>query len=199
MPRQAADTKGRILQAAHDLFYRRGIHATGVDLVARRAGVAPTQLYRLFGSKDGLVEAYVELVDCLGREWFSAAVQSAVGDPRAQVLAVFDALGEEIRPPGFRGCACLMTLAEYPDSGSAAHGRAVASKQWTRDQFRHLCRALADAGAAADPHALADDLALVFEGTLASAQELGPGGPAARARALAERILDDAARAVSPA
>jgi len=57
---------------------------------------------------------------------------------------------------------------------------------------------LAKAGAAGDPEALADDLTLVLEGMLASAQALGNGGPAARGRALAEKILDGAARTAAP-
>ena len=89
----------------------------------------------------------------------------------------------------------MMTLAEYPDAGEAAHKRAVAGKQWVRDQFGHLCSELTKTGAAGDPEALADDLTLVLEGVLASAQALGNGGPAARGRALAKQILDDAARA----
>jgi AcrR family transcriptional regulator len=193
--RQTSDTKERILRAAHDLFYWQGIRATGVDRVALRAGVGPTQLYRLFGSKDDLVAAYTERSDSLARGWFDAAVLAAGGDPRAQILAVFDALGEQILPADFRGCACMMTLAEYPDSGSVAHDRAVAAKQWVRDRFRHLCGELAKAGATMDADALADDLTLVLEGVLASAQALGNGGPAARGRALAEKILDAAARA----
>jgi AcrR family transcriptional regulator len=195
VPRQAGNTKNRILGVAHDLFYWEGIRATGVDRVASRAEVAPTQLYRLFGSKDGLVAAYTERADGLARGWFDAAVLAASGDPRAQILAVFDALAEQIRPADFRGCACMMTLAEYPDPGSAAHERAVAAKRWVQERFRQLCGELAEAGAAGDPDALADDLTVVLEGVLASAQALGNGGPAARGRALAEKILDDAARA----
>ena len=41
------------------LFYWKGIRSTGVDKVASEACVAPTTLYRLFGSKDELVAAYV--------------------------------------------------------------------------------------------------------------------------------------------
>ena len=58
--RPAAVTREHLLDVAEDLFYRYGIHVTGVDTIADRAGVAPTTLYRLFGSKDELVAAYVE-------------------------------------------------------------------------------------------------------------------------------------------
>ena len=57
--RSSAQTRERVLDATHELFYWHGIHATGVDAVASAAEVAPTTLYRIFGSKDGLVAAYV--------------------------------------------------------------------------------------------------------------------------------------------
>jgi hypothetical protein len=87
-----------------------------------------------------------ERADSLSRDWFDAAVQTADADPRAQILAVFDAL-------------------------------------WLgHDQT--------ETAPVEDPDELADDLTLILEGVLASAQALGHGGPAARGRALAERILD---------
>jgi AcrR family transcriptional regulator len=192
MRRRAGDTKEKVLRVAHDLFYWQGIRATGVDRVALEAEVASTTLYRLFPSKDDLVAAYTERADAFARTWFDAAVRDAAADPRAEILAVFDALAGQIRPSAFRGCACMMTLAEYPDLDSSAHRNAVAAKQWVRERFRHLTGELAKSTPVADPGALADDLTLVLEGTLASAQALGSGGPAARARALAERILDAA-------
>jgi AcrR family transcriptional regulator len=179
--------------AAHNLFYRQGIRATGVDRVALLAKVAPAQLYRLFDSKDDLVAAYTERADARARGRLDAAAKAAGGGPREQILAMFDDLRDQIRPADFRGCACMMTLAEYPDPGSAAHKRAVAAKQWVRDRFGNLCGELAKAGEAQNPEATADDLTLVLEGVLASAQAVGNDGPAARGRALAEKIPDDAA------
>jgi AcrR family transcriptional regulator len=109
------------LQVARDLFYWNGIRATGVDKVAAEAGVAPTTLYRLFSSKDELVAAYVEREHLLYREWFTAASQAGGADPRDRILAVFDALGEQVQPQVCRGCPFQMTLAEFPDPSAAAH------------------------------------------------------------------------------
>ena len=60
----AADRQGsspppreRILAAARELFYRRGIHAVGVDAIAEAAGTNKMTLYRHFASKDVLVAA----------------------------------------------------------------------------------------------------------------------------------------------
>ena len=151
MPRSSADTREHVLGVAHELFYWHGIRAAGVDdRVAAAAGVAPTTLYRLFASKDDLVAAYIERADRLYREWFDAAAGPAGGpDPREQILAVFDALGEQVQPQRCRGCPFLMALAEFPDRAHPAHRAAVAMKAWLRDRFGQRAAALASGGRAA--------------------------------------------------
>jgi AcrR family transcriptional regulator len=177
--RTSAETREHVLTVARELFYWRGVRATGVDMVAAEAGIAPTTLYRLFASKDDLVAAYVEREARGYREWFDAAVASVPGDPRAQVLAVFDALAEMVRPDRCRGCPFQMALAELPEPGSAAREHAIASKRWVRDRFREL----------AGDEQLGDRLALLMEGVYASVQALGDGGPAREARSTAELLL----------
>ena len=190
MPRSSAETREHVLGVAHELFYWRGIRATGVDRVAAAAGVAPTTLYRLFASKDDLVAAYIERAGQLYREWFDAVAATGGADPRAQILAVFDALGEQVQPQQCRGCPFLMALAEFPDPAHPAHHAAVAMKAWVRDRFGQLTAALANGGRTARPGLLADQLSLVMEGTYASAQALSADGPARHARTVAESLLD---------
>ncbi|MGM1064477.1 TetR/AcrR family transcriptional regulator [Saccharothrix sp. Mg75] len=186
MQRTSADTREHVLRVAHGLFHGNGIRVTGVDKVAAAAGVAPTTLYRLFADKDDLVAAYVARADELTRAWFADAVRSAGPDPRERVLAVFDALTDDIQSDARRGCAFLMALAEFPDPASPVHVRAVAAKEWMRTRIGELVGAL---GGVDDPDVLADHLVLVVEGVNASSQALGPTGPSRQARALAEALL----------
>jgi AcrR family transcriptional regulator len=190
MPRSSAETREHVLGVAHELFYWHGIRATGVDRVAAAAGVAPTTLYRLFASKDDLIGAYIERADRLYRDWFDAAAAAGGTDPLEQILAVFDALDEQVQPQHCRGCPFLMALAEFPDPAHPAHRAAVMMKAWARDRFGQLTAALADDGRAARPELLADQLALVMEGTYASAQALSAEGPARHARTVVESLLD---------
>ena len=191
MPRTAAATREHILEVANDLFYWNGIRATGIDRVAAEAGVAPTTLYRLFASKDDLIGAYIGRADRLYREWFEAAARAGGPEPVQQILAVFDALSEQVQPGQCRGCPFLMALAEFPDPAHPAHRNAVAVKAWVRARFGELATACGAPG----PQSLADQLALVMEGVYASVQALGVDGPARRGRAFAEALL---ARAVLP-
>lgn len=185
MRRSAAETREHVLKVAHELFYWHGIRATGVDRISAEAGVAPMTLYRLFPSKDDLVAAYLERAHRLYLEWFDAAVDRGGADPKARVLALFDALIDQTHPSQCRGCPFLMALAEIPDRDHSGHQHAVRTKQWVHTRMRELAAAVT----AEDPAMLADHLVLLMEGVYASAQALGTTGPAERARALVARLL----------
>src|SRR6202048_3519889 len=77
----------RILAAARELFYRRGIHAVGVDAIAEAAGTNKMTLYRHFASKDALVAACLsEVTQEFDAAWDALAAAHA-GDPEGQLLA----------------------------------------------------------------------------------------------------------------
>lgn len=178
-----------MLQVAGELFYDNGIRATGVDHVAAEAGVAPTTLYRVFESKDGLVSAYVERMHHDFQQVCEAAVAAAGSDPREQILTIFDVVFAEVSSAHYRGCPMLKTLAEFPDPELPAHRNAVAAKSWLRQTLGELTAQLGGA----DSPALADQLMLVLDGMHATGQSLGPDGPAKHARHLAEALLSAAA------
>jgi AcrR family transcriptional regulator len=189
MSRSSADTREYVLGVAHELFYWQGIRATGIDRVAAEAGVAPTTLYRLFASKDDLIAAYVERAGRLYREWFDTAASVGGADPREAILAVFDALTEQVQPQKCRGCPFLMTLAEFPDPAHPAHRAAVTVKTWVRDRFGQLTADLARRGRADHSELLADQLSVIMEGVYASAQALTAAGPSRHARTIVESVL----------
>jgi AcrR family transcriptional regulator len=190
MLRSGARTREHVLETAHALFYWNGIRATGVDTVAQKAQVAPTTLYRLFASKDDLVRAYVERADAQNRNRVDAVMAAADADPRTRILAFFDSLNDQVQPERCRGCAFLMTLAEFPDPALPAHRAAVAAKAWARDHVYELVRDFARGRSVPDEAALADHLVLLMEGVHASSQALGAHGPAGRATAIVEGLLD---------
>lgn len=154
----------RILVAAGDLFYGRGITAVGVDLIAEHSGVTKRTLYNQFGSKDQLVVAYLEEREqrwqLLVRETIAAATA-----PVEAVLAPLEALRtwNQNNP---RGCAFINALAELPDPAHPAHLIATQQKQWLLDVFTELATA---AGCTA-PAALATQLLVLHEGALVTQQ-----------------------------
>lgn len=183
-----------VLAVAQKLFYWRGIRATGIDAVAAEAQVAPTTLYRLFDSKDDLVAAYVAANAESYKAWVAEATQADLGPPRTRLLALFDALAEQVQPERCRGCPFLMTLAEFPDRDHPARVEAVATKAWVRQYLRGLTAELAADTPVADPDELADQIVIIMEGVYASVQALGADGPAKQGRQLAAILLDAATR-----
>jgi AcrR family transcriptional regulator len=184
--RPSTQTREHVLDVATELFYWEGIHATGVDRVARAAEVGPTTLYRLFASKDDLVTAYVERGAAGYREAILSSTAPEVGDARARILGLFEATFAAVQPETCRGCPFLMALAEYPDAASPVHRAAVAIKEWVRGRLHELVAELS----ADDPAALADQLTLVLEGVYASVQALTASGPTTQATAAARTLID---------
>ncbi|SOD97690.1 TetR/AcrR family transcriptional regulator [Blastococcus haudaquaticus] len=183
-----APARERLLDAAEELFFERGIAATGVDAVLRRARVAPATLYAHFPGKDHLVAAYLRRRHERWRAAWDDALQRCGDDPDARALAVFDALDVFPGPQGStRGCAFLAAAVEICDSGHPAQEWLVADTRLLDDRLRALA---ADAGAA-DPDALAAELLLLYDGALAARtrHRLVPGGTPPRARALAAAAI----------
>lgn len=57
---RTSDARGRLLQAAHDLFTLRGYAAVGVQDLCDRAGVRKGSFYHFFESKDALAGAVID-------------------------------------------------------------------------------------------------------------------------------------------
>ncbi|HSP36839.1 MAG TPA: TetR/AcrR family transcriptional regulator [Frankiaceae bacterium] len=160
-----APARERLLDAAEELFYERGIAATGVDAVLRRARVAPATLYAHFAGKDYLVAAYLQRRHELWRTIWDEALQRCGDDPDKRALSVFDALDElHRRQETTRGCAFLAAAVEVTDPQHPAHQWLAADTQLLDDRLHALA---ADTGAA-DPDALAAELFLLYDGALAA-------------------------------
>lgn len=175
----------RVLQTAAELFYERGFHAVGVDLIVDRAGVAKTTLYRHFPSKDDLIVAYLEDADTRFWTWFDGAVDADL-PPREQLVGVFEAVAKLATSPACLGCTFQVTAAEFPQTGHPGHTVALAHKQAVRQRLRSLARA----AGATDPAALADGLLLVMDGAFATARMYRRSGPAAGATIAARALID---------
>src|SRR5438309_9075176 len=100
---QRRSARERLLAAADELFYSEGVHVVGVDRIVERAGVTKASLYNTFGSKDGLVRAYLEN-HFRWRQDRIAAILSAHKTPRGRLLAVFGEVEDLLAGSAFRGC-----------------------------------------------------------------------------------------------
>jgi AcrR family transcriptional regulator len=182
-PRPAA--KERILEAATRLFLRDGFRAVGVDTIIAEAGVAKMTLYAHFPSKDELIVAYLERANEQFWEWLDGAI-AGVDDPRARLVAMFDAVGTLADSPRCLGCTFQGTAAEFPDPEHPGHRVALAHKQAVLARLRTLAR---EAGLRA-PEALAEQLLLLMDGAWVAARMFGPGNPGAQVAAAAGALIE---------
>ena len=182
----------RLLAAASELFYEHGVHTVGIDTIIERAGVAKASLYSTFGSKDGLVRAYLEARHEARRARLSAEIERHE-DPTARLLAVFDVLASTVAQPGFRGCAFANAAAESElDSSAADITRNV--RRWLLETLSQLATALGGP----DPTALARQLTLLYDGALAQSR-LDPSPVFAKAaKDAASELVNAALRAATP-
>ena len=177
----------RLLNAADELFYAEGINTVGIDRVIEHAGVAKASLYSAFGSKDGLIRAYL----MRRHELRQARIQRHLDrhtEPRARMLAVFDSFDELINSPLWRGCPFIAATGEARTDETVNEVAAI-TRSFTRRCFIDDATALG----ASDPGALADQLVLLYDGAVVAAHMLDRSA-ARRARAIAELVIDSAPR-----
>lgn len=167
----------RILEAASELFYLHGITTTGLDLVVERAGVTKRTLYQRFGSKDGLIRAYLA---ARAHKWQSlvlARVRAAIDKQADPVEAVFDLTYEWVSDNP-RGCGFVNAWAELGDNAGPETQLAIRQeKLWMRTLFE----ALAGSSPGESVHEL-------YEGALVCAAILGDAETIMRAKSAARQL-----------
>jgi AcrR family transcriptional regulator len=176
----------RILETAARLFYAEGIRAVGVDRIVAESGVAKATLYQQFRSKDELVAVCLQRYAERWRRDFADPVLASRGSVGSRVGGVFDRLGKAVVAPGFRGCPFINAAAEYPDRTGPVASAIAAHRTDVRNLFTELLADLVPLRRAV----VADQLTLIFDGTMVGAQH-GDGASIARAaRRAAGRLLE---------
>ncbi|WP_399143210.1 TetR/AcrR family transcriptional regulator [Streptomyces sp. NBUA17] len=156
----------RVLRAAERLFYERGIHAVGVDLIAAEAGVTKKTLYDRFGSKEQIVVEYLAGRDERWRELLAARLDAVAGrEPAVRAVAVFEASREWAAEYGSKGCSMINAHAEIGDPSHPAYPVITGQKRWMLDLFTGFAREIG-AGGAAGADRLGRTLMLLHEGAL---------------------------------
>lgn len=158
-----ASSETKLLDAAEELFFTRGIGATPIDAVLARAGVSAATLYRGYASKEALVGATLERRQRAWIDVWENAISRAT-QPRERLLAIFDAYDEfRSRAEGSRWCAFLASAAEYADPPEEISRAVDIDTEALRSRLLELAEPVAGRGAPA----LTEALLLVVSGDLA--------------------------------
>ena len=178
------NARERILDAAYDLFSRRGIRDVGVDEVIERAGVAKATLYRHFGSKDDLALAFLQRREerwTIG--WVQVEAERRGTTPEEQLLAIFDAFDEWFRTTEFDACAFINVLLEMGWDHELGRASIVHLAN-----IRAFVRAKAEAAGVPDAEAFAHSWHILMKGSIVAASE-GDLDAAKRAHAMGRCLL----------
>ncbi len=171
----------RLLSTASELFYTRGIHAVGVDLIAHRAGTTKKTLYDRFGSKDNLVAMYLSRRFDRWRAYVDDHL-ARYAPGAGQVLAAFVALEEWLTD---NTCGCAFVNANAEIGGTDHPGVAVirAEKQWMRQRYERLVVA------AGLPEWLGAQLHVLHEGAIVTQTAGADPNALATAKSAARTLL----------
>ncbi|MGE5288979.1 MAG: TetR/AcrR family transcriptional regulator [Micromonosporaceae bacterium] len=181
----------RILNAADELFYARGVQAVSMDEIRDRSGVPLKRIYAAFPSKSDLVDAYLTRRDEQWRDAIETWVTRRSDHPREQLLLVFDALHRWTHSqPRFRGCAFHNALGELGGTSRTAAAIVRSNKHHLRAFLERTARR----ARLERPGEVAFQLMLLAEGALVTAAiDDDPDAPL-RARAAAQLLIDASAR-----
>jgi AcrR family transcriptional regulator len=192
-PSGAPGAREKILQTAHDLFYRDGVRATGVDTLIRASGVAKATFYRHFPTKNDLVRAFLEHRHRRWIGWFEGSLaqhrarQNPAEREKSPLAPLSAALAEWLRDPAYRGCAFINSVAEI--GGALPEARTISARH-KAEMIGAIASLLEGAADAAD---IALAVGLAVDGAIVKAQLGGEEVDKAL------RALDCALAALAPA
>jgi AcrR family transcriptional regulator len=117
------DVRERVLAAAREVFSRHGLEAATIDAIAEAAGVGPATIYRQFGDKKGLLQAFARSLAPRRVVWDTAREPSgdlAVDLERLAVAALTTIRSDAplmrlMMIERLRGTSPLTELADAPD------------------------------------------------------------------------------------
>ena len=185
-----ATARDRLIDTAIALFNRYGFHATGVDRIVAVAKVAKKTLYAHFPSKEDLIIAALSRKRAAFADKFLPAVLANSDQPRDRLLSLFELAKSWFDDPDFYGCIFVNAAVEYSEPG---HPINTCAREF-KTLLRGFALEQAQAGGAADPEALADQIALLFEGATTVAQVSARPDAATTAKAIAAQLIDQAFR-----
>jgi AcrR family transcriptional regulator len=188
----ASPLRDQILDAAEAEFFSNGIAVTGVDQVARSAGVSIATLYKQFASKDNVLREVLSRRLLTWTQHWESAIASATS-PEDRLLAIFDAVETFRASAGHtQWCCFLATASERPARiGERPDPVHDLIEEDTRRIVRRLEQLALEAGVAA-PEQTAAQLLLLYNGILSSLLRGLPQDPVATARHLAASVMASA-------
>jgi AcrR family transcriptional regulator len=162
---EQAPPRERLIESARVLFCRFGINSVGVDAIIEAARTAKTTLYKLFGSKDGLVDAVLEREGRIWRDWFLTEIDGPGGSARERLERIGPALRIWFSREDFFGCPFINAVGEFDKADNRMRTLAVAHKKIVLCRITELCVQ----AEVPEPEQVAHTLGLIIDGAIVMA------------------------------
>lgn len=158
-----------LIDTALRLFSKNGYHATGIDLILSEAGVAKKTLYHHFQSKEELIIEVLRKYDLQFRQSVDTKLRKLATTPRDKLLAIYQIAHDWFADKHFYGCMFINAIGEYSDSDTSIRSICKGFKDSMRLYIYDLCVE----AEFSKPDELAEELALLLEGSIVTAQVSG--------------------------
>ncbi len=163
--RSKSSPRDRLIDAATALFCRSGVNSVGVDAIVEAAGTAKTTLYKVFGSKDGLVEAVLDREGRIWRDWFIDEIDGPGGSADERLARIGPTLRQWFSREDYYGCPFINAVGESDKADDRMRTLAIAHKTVVLKRLTDLC---AEAGSL-DASQVAHTLGLIIDGAIVAA------------------------------
>jgi AcrR family transcriptional regulator len=173
---------------ATDLFYANGFNATGVEKIICEAGVSKKTLYNHFTSKNELILAVLRKKDEMFRNDFVRRIEKLSTTPKGRLLAIFDALDQWFKDKDFCGCLFINAAAEFSQENDPRYIVCKEHKKLICDYIHKLTKS----AGAKNAEELAQQINLLAEGAIVSANVGGDKNSAKKAQKIAQILLNAA-------
>ena len=176
-----------LINTAKVLFSEHGFHATGIDRILAESGIAKKTLYNHFRTKEELILEVLRQHDVEFRDYFMSQVEACSENPRERLLAIFDVAEAWFSLSNFFGCLFINAIGEYSEQETAIRDVCREFKKLLRGYIETL----ATSAGAVDASQLAEELALLLEGAIVTAQVSANPNAAKTAKQIAKTLIDN--------
>jgi len=183
---EIGSAKERLVKAASELFCRQGINATGVDAVVDAAGTAKATLYKVFGSKEGLIEAVLLEEGRVWREWYLGEIDAYPGSALDKLAGSLLVLEDWFKREHFFGCPFINAVGEFDKEDDRYKEIAIAHKKIVMARLVELARL----GGCSDPESVVHQIGILIDGAIVVAMITRDPAVARHAHKAARKLLD---------
>jgi len=182
--RKRTGARERLLDSAYTLFSTQGTAQVGIDKIIAKSGCAKASLYTQFGSKDGLVLAFLDRREELWtRGWLESQVMKRAVTPEDRLLTIFNIFDEWFRRKDFEGCSFINVLLETERNSPV--NRAAAAHLLN---IRNILHGFAEEADLVDIEQFIQVWHIIMKGSIISATE-GNRNAAKEAKLAASKVL----------